>query len=93
MESSTITFKLFTMKKLMLLLVVFFSLSASAQYPPRLDTLKSGQIIFTDENGLKYETFISDGGKRCIIKDNKQIALFKREPKRFPKISDIAKSN
>ena len=78
------------MKKLLLISLLFISISTMAQrLAPRLDTL-NGKVIFTDENGIKYDVFKSAGGKSCIIKDGIQIALFRREPKVKP---ETAKNN
>ena len=85
------------MKCFLILSILFLSLSASAQkekeVKPRLDTLITGKVLFTDEKGIQYETFRSDNGYTSIIKNGKQIKLFRREPKRMPGAAEFAKSN
>ena len=82
------------MKKLLTIIPLLFSLSMIGQrLAPRLDTTITGKVIFTDEKGIQYDVFRSDGGKSSIIKNGKQIALFRREPKVKLGASEFAKSN
>jgi hypothetical protein len=80
--------------KSLLLLPLFFALNAAAQkkekVTPRFDTLAAHKVIFTDEWGIKYETFRSQNGYTSIVKDGKQRRLIQDEKPLKPGAEEFA---
>ncbi len=55
-----------------------------AQTKPRIDTIEN-KVIFTDENGVKYDVLKSDKtGKSYIVKNGSNLFLFRKEKRSMP---------
>jgi len=66
------------MKKILFVTALLFSLTASAQDKPKLDTLQDNRIVLIVK-GDTLETF-KPGNKRYVVIDGKRVNVFRREP-------------
>lgn len=78
------------MKRILLISLLFISISSFGQdVKARLDTL-NGRVTLTDEMGVKYEVFRSENGYSSIIKEGKQVKIFRREKAVKPRASELS---